>query len=216
MSMNSSLSIELINSLQFNSSSEEKQSNSSQPCKAFEEDGFCMKGSQCTFRHDNAIKNVNYIEFLFEYETIASSTTINSDDVSLSKKAKKIQQVANSPQKAKIAPKSKKIKLSNELREESTPSQPQQTKEPFEIPLEYEKVNFDKPLIPFDFSYHTPTHVRQKMMEDLIEIHSKITNNKKKAIVLSFQKGMMNLMCAIINLISCKKKKNFILDPLTR
>ncbi|KAG2388001.1 hypothetical protein C9374_000851 [Naegleria lovaniensis] len=172
--------------------SSEQQENGSfsagdEPCKAFEEDGFCMKGSQCTFKHDHAITNVNYIEFLFEYETITTSGN-NSNDVSLSKKAKKIQQVIHTSQKPKIAPKSKKIKLTENIKDETTTPLTQLTEEPFEIPVEYEKVNFEKPLIPFDFSYHTPTHVRQKMLEDLIEIHSKITNNKKKAIVLSFQK----------------------------
>ncbi|EFC39560.1 predicted protein [Naegleria gruberi] len=175
------------------------------PCEAYEKDGFCARGSTCKFKHESAIGNVNLIEFLFEYETIIPKAT--------SKKVRKISEITLDTQKTNQVPpspssidkkpmirKSKKTKIEKKIDNDSinntnTSSSTNQLtsasmpEEPFEIPAEYAEINFEKPIIPFNFSFHTPTFLRQSTLQELIDINMKNTTNRNKGIVLAYMKG---------------------------
>jgi len=185
-------------------------SKSGIPCPSFEKDGCCIKGSRCPYEHALAIQT-NFVEFLFEYETIPSS------------KARKIKrsEVSSSTPSSR---KSKKVKPSElkslndqvpDLTKDDTLLQPKEGKpaevnqvptpnvpkdENYVVPKEFSNVDFEKPTIPFDFGYHTPTFVRQKTLNDLIEFHKKITLNRKKQVVLSLQKGKLHNMLHRLNM----------------
>ncbi|KAL9656430.1 hypothetical protein ABK040_005195 [Willaertia magna] len=195
-------------------------SSQQQPCKQYIEEGYCMKGPTCKYFHSDNLISIKQLEFLFEYETIinnnidnnkkrkakkmiksssptttinnitSNSSTINNNTTTtiIKKKSKKMKpneiiNLLNNDDQTIIST----INIPNLKEEENTLIEDLN----FKIPKEYENINFDQPIqIPFNFHYHTPTHQRQKSLEQLIDKYSKIYKNKKQVIILALQKEL--------------------------